>query len=157
MNAFISMLILAITRYYFLQSCVTWCLDMIRDYQLLFLYPELSCCIGWFINLTMLPTFLALQRIVDLGMNMVFWPWLINLYGNRKFGNYFVSMKLKIWCKHYFVFIPSYHLHAHLHSRTPISIFARLTMSQVKILGMSWFVGIGSVFLTVTSGVLCAL
>jgi hypothetical protein len=90
-------------------------------------------------------------------MNMVFWPCLINLYGNRKFGNHFVSMELRIWCEHCFVFIPSYHLHARLHSSTPIRIFARLTMPQVKILGMSWFVGIGWVFPTVTLGVLCAL
>jgi hypothetical protein len=91
-------------------------------------------------------------------MSMVFWSWLINLYGNRKIGNHFVSMELIIWCKHCFVFIPSYHLHACLHSRTPIRIFARLSMPQVKILLMSWFVGIGCigwVFPTVISGVLC--
>jgi hypothetical protein len=76
---------------------------------------------------------------------MVFWPWLINIYGNRKFGNHFVSIELRIWCKHCFVFIPSYNLHARLHSRTPIRIFARLTMPQMKILGMSWFVGIGCI------------
>jgi hypothetical protein len=85
-------------------------------------------------------------------MNMVFWPWFTNLYGNRKFGNHFLSMELRIWCKHCFVFIPSFHLHTHLHSRTPISIFARLTMPQVKIIGMSWFVGIGWVFPTSPRG-----
>jgi hypothetical protein len=80
-----------------------------------------------------------------------------NLYGNRKFGNHFLSMELRIWCKHCFVFIPSYDFHACLHSRTLIRIFARLTMPQVRILGMYWFVGIGWVFPTVTSGVICAL
>jgi hypothetical protein len=125
---------------------------MIGDHHHLVLYPELSCCISWFINLAKRPTFLALYKIVVLGMNMVFWPWLINLYGNRKFGIHFVSMELRIWCKHYFVFIPPYHLHAHLHSCTPIRIFAILTMPQVNILGMSWFVVIGWVFPTVTSG-----
>jgi hypothetical protein len=35
-------------------------------------------------------------------------------------------MELRIWHKHCFVFIPSSHLHTHLHSCTPISIFARL-------------------------------
>jgi hypothetical protein len=70
---------------------------------------------------------------------------------------HFVSMELRIWHKHCFVFIPSSHFHTNLHSCTPISIFARLTMPQVKIVGMSWFVGIGWVFPTVTSGVLCAL
>jgi hypothetical protein len=61
----------------------------------------------------------------------------------EKFGIHFVSMELKIWYKHCYVFIPSSDLHTHLHSRTPISIFARLTMAQVKIVGMSWFVCIG--------------
>jgi hypothetical protein len=75
--------------------------------------------------------------------------------GNRKVGNHFVRIELRILCKHYFVFIPSYYLYAHLHSRTPIRIFARLTMPHVKILGMSWFFGIGWVFKIVTFGVLC--
>jgi hypothetical protein len=69
-----------------------------------------------------------------------------------KFGIHFVSMELRILHKHCFVFIPSSHLHTHLHSRTPISIFARLTMPQVKIVGMSLFVGIWWVFPIVTRG-----
>jgi hypothetical protein len=89
-------------------------------------------------------------------MNTVFWPWLTNLYGNRKFGNHFVNMDLRIWCKHCFVFIPSSHLHT-LYSRIPIRIFARLTMPRVKIVGMSWFVGIGWVFPTVLRGTLCII
>jgi hypothetical protein len=45
---------------------------MIGDHHHLVLYPELSCRISWFINLAMRPTFLALQKIVDLGIIMVF-------------------------------------------------------------------------------------
>jgi hypothetical protein len=159
MNAFITMLMLVDMHYYFLQSYVNMVFRHDWRPPSFSLISRVSSCISWFINLAMNPTFLALYTIVDLGMNMVYWSLLINLYGSRKFGNHYVRMEVRIWCKYCFVFIPSYHLHARLHSRTNIRIFARLTMPQVKILGMSWFVGIGWigwVFPTVTSGVLCA-
>jgi hypothetical protein len=56
----------------------------------------------------------------------------------EKFGIHFVSMELRIWHKHCFVFIPSFHLHTHLHSRTPISIFARLIMPPRRDVMVCW-------------------
>jgi hypothetical protein len=157
MNAFISMLILVSMRYYFLQSCVNMVFR--HDWRPpSFSLTSRAITLHWLVyKHSNAPYFPYTIRIVDFGMNMVFWPWLINLYRSGKFGNHFVCMELRIWCKHCFVFIPPYHLHACLHSRTPNRIFARLTMPQVNILGMSWFVGIWWVFPTVTSGVLCVL
>jgi hypothetical protein len=151
-NAFISMLMLAGMRHYFLQSCVNMVFR--HDWR-----PPSFSLISWAImfhwlvyKLSNAPYFpCTIKNCWSLDKHGVL-PWLINLHGNRKFDNHFVSMDLRIWCKHCFVFIPSYHLHARLHSRTPIRIFARLTMPQVKILGMSWFSSIGWVFPTVTLG-----
>jgi hypothetical protein len=36
------------------------------------------------------------------------------------YGNHFVSMELRIWCKHCIVYITSFHLHFHQHAHTLI-------------------------------------
>jgi hypothetical protein len=93
-------------------------------------------------------------------MNMVFWPWLINLCRNGKYGNHFVSTELRIWYKHCFVYIPSFHLHFHLHARTLIRfsfLFTREAMPQVKILGIRLVCWQLFLLPTITSGVECEL
>jgi hypothetical protein len=116
---------------------------MIGDHHHSIWYPMPSYCIGWFINFAMCSTYFALKRIIDPGMSMVFWPWLTNIYRNGKFGNQIEAWSLEFGVNIVYVCIPSSHSHAHLQTHTPIRLlifhFTRLTMSQVKILGMFLF------------------